>query len=403
MDKIEYLIGDSSIEKESFLQLNSGMLPPFSDEVCEFLDVLSKKIMKSAEARKYQDVVALGFWCRKANILQLKSRYEHFQNRLGRGLAFHIAPSNVPINTYYTLFWGLLSGYRNIVRSTNKSFEQIDFVADCINDILYNDFAELRKYICVVRYEKYTKWTEYFSGQCMLRVIWGGDETIENITKYRTNARCKDLKFADRYSFLVIDADAMQQADMMELKDVARKLYNDTFLNDQNACSTPHLFFWLKKDASVNIEEVKNRFWEAFYNESKKYDLAESKCTEKYTHLCYELMCRNNVVNIKRYSNRIYRCVLNEIPDDVEMLRGKFGMFYEYESTEVFEILSKLSVKTQTCLFYGELKYNLMRVIEEHGMTCIDRIVPIGKSLDISELWDGYDIFGEMTRVIVNE
>ena len=66
-------------------------LPPFSELACDFLAELSAEIMKTPEARQYPDVITFGFFCRKGNILKLKSNYgESLARRLGRGVS-HIA------------------------------------------------------------------------------------------------------------------------------------------------------------------------------------------------------------------------------------------------------------------------------------------------------------------------
>ena len=38
--------------------------------------------------------------------------------------------------------------------------------------------------------------------------------------------------------------------------------------------------------------------------------------------------------------------------------------------------------------------------IIENKLSGIDRIVPIGQALDISMIWDGYDLTSSLTRVI---
>lgn len=80
----------------------------FDDAVCSYLNTLSGFILKDSTIRNYPDIITFGFFCRKANIEKIKKNYS--QNfRIGRGLSFHIAPSNVPINFAYSMVIGLLS------------------------------------------------------------------------------------------------------------------------------------------------------------------------------------------------------------------------------------------------------------------------------------------------------
>ena len=78
-------------------------MTPFSDKVIDYLDSLSKKLNKNDQTRLHPDVATFAFFCRKANLLQLKKRYNDDLVKLGRGIVFHIAPSNVPVNFAYSL------------------------------------------------------------------------------------------------------------------------------------------------------------------------------------------------------------------------------------------------------------------------------------------------------------
>ena len=90
MKDVEYIIGSENIIKTP--------LNAYSDEALDFIFDLSSKIMKSPLIRAYPDLAALGFWCRKGNIQKLKENCAESSVRLGRGLCFHIAPSNIPMS-----------------------------------------------------------------------------------------------------------------------------------------------------------------------------------------------------------------------------------------------------------------------------------------------------------------
>ena len=79
------------------------------------------------------------------------------------------------------------------------------------------------------------------------RLIWGGDKTINTLKTFKTNERNLDITFADRYSFCVIDQSKLLKLNKFELRNLVQKFYNDTFLVDQNACSSPHLIVWTEK------------------------------------------------------------------------------------------------------------------------------------------------------------
>ena len=96
LKSIQYFVGDA------LMLQNMASVParrPFDDEVIRFVNEVSRTLMGKKEARAYPDIVTLGFWMRKASVLNLKQRFERKDGdlHLGRGVVFHIAPSNVPM------------------------------------------------------------------------------------------------------------------------------------------------------------------------------------------------------------------------------------------------------------------------------------------------------------------
>ena len=104
--------------------------------------------------------------------------------------------------------------------------------------------------IVVVRYRDNDNYTKKISSICNARLIWGGDETIKNIRMFKLQQRSIDIAFADRYSFCAIDTKKFLKLNNYETILLTNKFYNDTYLVDQNACSSPHLMVWLGKNMS---------------------------------------------------------------------------------------------------------------------------------------------------------
>lgn len=89
---------------------------PFEPGVVDFLDAVSKAIMKHPDSRKIPGLHAFGFWCRKKHLLQLKAKYQISDERCGKGLVFHICASNIPGLFAWSMVIGLLMGNSNLVR-----------------------------------------------------------------------------------------------------------------------------------------------------------------------------------------------------------------------------------------------------------------------------------------------
>ena len=246
------------------------------------------------------------------------------------------------------------------------------------------------------KYIRYANYTNKISSVCDARLIWGGDNSISNIRKFSLKQRAIDLAFADRYSFCVIKASEVLKLNDYELKRLAEKFYNDTYLVDQNACSSPHSIIWLGEHSKAKI-----RFWKYLFNYvSDKYEMPEAASIDKYTELCRNILSLKNFKNQKNYNNLIYTVGLKNLDKNLHNLRGKWGFFYEYNTNNINEIGKYINNKYQTLTYFGLDKDILKKFILNNQVEGIDRIVPIGQALDISLYWDGYDLNKILSRIV---
>ena len=80
--------------------------------------------------------------------------------------------------------------------------------------------------------------------------------------------------------------------------------------------------------------------------------------------------------------------------------RGVSGLFFEYETHGIEKIKDIINEKYQTLTYFGFDKINLRNFILEKRLKGIDRIVPIGRALDMSLIWDGKDLINHLSRII---
>lgn len=377
-------------------------LEPYNPIVLDFLDAWSKQLLLNKESRLYPDVITFAFWIRKGHIRLYKEAFEKQNSdelRLGRGCLFHIAPSNVPINFAYSLTVGLLSGNANIVRVSKKDFRQVTLLSDELDALLQKEqWRDMHDFITLVRYDRSNKaLTDYFSSLADIRIIWGGDTTLDEIRSSKIPPRSFDICFADRYSLCVIDADTLLQE--KDLSTIVQGFYNDTFLFDQNACTAPHLIIWLGKKESK--EKAKMRFWDAVqaYTESK-YEIVPITAVDKLTAFCMEAITHDGVERKKSKNNTITRIQLNQLPIDIETCRSIGGYFNEYDATTLDELTPIITRKFQTLSYFGLGQRQLQDFIKRNRLVGIDRCVPIGKTLDFDPIWDGWNLITSMSKVI---
>ena len=233
-------------------------------------------------------------------------------------------------------------------------------------------------------------------------MIWGGDRTIASIKALPTKPRCVDIAFADRYSVAMIDCAALLAADEVRLARLAQDFYNDTYLMDQNACSSPQVILWeAGKLKCGEVEKAKERFWNAVYGlAEKKYVLQDAVAVDKYTLFCEEAVGNRNIKMITRRGNLLYRVELKSLPTDIVEHRGKAGFFFEYSLSSRQEFFAVVTEKFQTITQFGIDSETLARQIADAHFRGIDRIVPIGHAMDIGVVWDGHELIKELSRVV---
>ncbi len=391
---IRYLVGNREI-----LEHMERSIPkkPFADDVLDFLNEVSRAVMADPRARQYSDVVTFAFWIRKGSTSKLREQYIQKDGniRLGRGVAFHIAPSNVPVNYAYSLVTGLLCGNANVVRIPSKAFPQVEIINNAIQKVLDLDaYRHMQDYICLIRYGREQAINDYLSQICDVRVIWGGDGTIAEIRKSPLKPRAGEITFADRFSIAVIDSGAyMSLADKHR---TAEDFYNDTYFSDQNACTSPRIVVW----TGSKIAEAKQIFWEELHAVvARKYQFQSIQAVNKLTSAYLLAATHSGITVVPHADNLIVRCVLQTLPEDLMDCKDNSGYFFEYDCADIMELRTLCNdTRCQTVACIGDTE--MLKPLLETGVKGIDRVVPVGKTMDFDLVWDGYQLCERMTRIL---
>ena len=385
-NELQYVIGTPETVEG---MKNVRSLRPFDDEVISFLNDLSGELRKN---REYPDVATFGFWCRKGALLQEKAKYDDVEERFGKGIVFHSTPSNVPVNFAFSFAAGLLAGNVNIVRLPGKPFEQVTIISNAIRNLLETTHRDMAPYIVFVKFPPVKEITDAFSSLCNVRVIWGGDMTVAELRQSKIPARTTEITFADRHSIAVINADAYLAAERKDT--IIQNFYNDTYYTDQNACTSPRIIFW----QGEKKEEAKTDFWNRVHELVKsKYSLAAVQAVGKLNAI-YSVAA-NKCVKVEDSEDMfITRLNVDKIDKDLMNYKYNSGFYFEKNIDKLSDITNVCDVRCQTLTYYGVKEEDFRAFLEECRPIGIDRIVPMGKSMDFALVWDGYDLIRQMSR-----
>lgn len=379
---------------------HKGTLAAFDNDVLYFIQALSKRFVKM---RMFPEIVALGFWMRKAHMKQLQTTWEQeITGRVikARGTVFHLAPSNVDTIFIYSWILSLLAGNRNIIRISSKEQLQTNrLLTEILAELANPDNQEIAERTIVLSYPHHDETTEKLSQLCHTRVVWGGDATVRVIRNIALAPMANELVFADRFSMSMLSAKSVSALDNEGIQQLAERFYNDSFWFDQMACSSPRLVIWT--GSKQVVDQAQQLFWSQVEQviQAKNYEIAAATQVQKLaTGLWLASERETNKVDHQLMYSRIQ---LNGITADLRERHCGAGFFYEIALENLAHIADIIIDKDQTLSYFGYSKEQLIEVANTIYNRGIDRIVPIGQALDFQPVWDGQAFLRSFTREVV--
>ena len=394
LSKITFLVGD----RDTLLNMpHVPVLPVFSDLAVSFLSDLSKSILGEKKIRTYKDVMGYAYWIRRASIVQYKENITRLNEKMGRGVAYHIAPSNIPVQFAVSMVPAFLAGNACIIRVSNREFEQVNIICDKMKNLFCGQYRHLAKYFCIIRYDHDDAITEWLSSFCDVRIIWGGNGTIRSIRRFPIPVRAAELTFADRYSLAIIDSDALMETD---IRKVIEGFWLDTYFVDQNACSSPRIVIW----TGGKIKEARKIFWDSLHAKAEEeYQMSPGNTIDRFLAFA-QLSMSMDGIRLESKDNYIFRVLVDKPNPEIMDYKAGGGYFFEYFCKELEEIISLLNDKScQTVALFGVNPAQIRKMIFQYGLKGVDRIVRLGSTTAPGLDWDGYSLIDAMSRIVGEE
>lgn len=395
MEQIQFLTGDADTLNELYRQ---KPYIPFAQQTIVFLDAFYQTLRKENQSLQAADIAALAFWCRRSHLYHLRDDYERkWQGmiRLGRGISFHIVPSNIPVLFAFSMATALLAGNTVILRLPEKSTVQEELILSALKQVMEQQ-PEWKKRIVIVRYGHRKDVTDTFSQMCQVRVIWGGDNSILEIQQSKLQPGTPELTFADRRSAAVFSAEYILMTE--NLTDILRGFYNDTYLNDQNACSSPSLIYWTgKKD---EVYAARKKFWTAAFDYIQAhYKVDAHIAVQKWEQALY-LTAINPTITMEKCENAVVLMQCPELTEELWEQTVPGGFFFESSGETLSGLYPVLTGKCQMLTCVGVNRNQIALELLEAGVSGVDRIVENGHALDFSLIWDGKDLMEYLIKII---
>ena len=233
-----------------------------------------------------------------------------------------------------------------------------------------------------------------------MKIVWGGDTTISSIRNIQAPPHCKEIVFSDRKSIAIFSESYISSLSDTELFQAVNRFYIDSYLFDQNACSSPRIVFWLTSEEI--FPESKNRFWGALQKVvNSRYEIEPRNLILKFTELALYAAGSDKNTQIGDPGQK-----LTVIDSDFEtkqlggQLNCRFGSFFQQNIDTLEKLSLNLDQSIQTVSYLGVDPNAILEAVQSFHIRGVDRIVPVGMALNFDFTWDGYDLPRALSRLI---
>lgn len=378
---------------------------PFEEGLMDFVSAFSEKLLHSPAARQHPDLVALAYWARRASLVRMRAAAAcHTDGALlvPQGSVLHIAPSNVETIFIYSWFLSLLSGNRNIVRLPSKRSAQSDLLLDTAVGLLADDaHSAIARSTLLVRYGHDAGVTARLSAVCDVRVVWGGDQTVQEIRQVALPPTAREIAFPGKYSLAVINVAAWLEASPAQKDCWAAAFHADAYWFNQMACSSPRLVLWLGD--SREARRAGAEFW------GRLEDIVALRTARMADGDYVSKFVATNVLAIEA-NGTLAPAATNDLTRvwlDTPALHANHhcgaGLFLESAIDSLDALRPVLDRSVQTVAYAGFTREQMQAFVGTGPLRGIDRIVPFGKALSFSAVWDGQDLARAFLRHITVE
>jgi hypothetical protein len=371
------------------------------ERMLDFFDAVGQRLRTPAYARRYPELGPLGVYLRRGHLGTELARIEAGQRclRFPLGLVFHVAPGNA--DTVFVYSWALaaLAGNRNIVRVSDRGGDATQAVLAVLNEAMKEADPVVACTQRIVSYDHRDEaTTAALSAACDLRVLWGGDQAIREIRRSPLRPAARDLTFPNRSSFAAISAEAFLAAPVAERKRAVEAFHSDAYLFGQAACASPGTLFWVGAEANVVNAQASflTLLTEIVEDRGPRMDAAMA--IQK--HVATYGLAAEGIADAVRFAGNEVALVQLAAPVRLPRRWLGTGTFAQVRLASLDELAPLLQRQDQTLTHFGFTPDEMLCVAQRLGGRGIDRIVPFGRALEFSTVWDGYDLLREFTRLV---
>ncbi|MBB4011911.1 acyl-CoA reductase [Niveibacterium umoris] len=400
---MEFLIPAATKTPEAALDaLADARFAPFDPRVTAFLADFSARMLADPVLRAFPELVALGYWFRPAAVAALAARHRALSDTAllrPRGVVLHIAPGNVDAVFVYSWLLALLCGNRNIVRLSRRDSAARSALLALLAVVLHAH-PEVAAANVLLSYPRDDSVSAALSARCQLRVVWGGNDTVQHFRRVPLPPLSTELVFPDRQAWAAFHAGAVCAADDDALARLASNFHNDAFWFGQQACSSPRAVLWIGE--SGDIAAAKRRFWPALTAELSRRSVRDEPAELAARIVAaHRMAAADEMRTATPLSSWPLRIEADSFSAAARDAHCGYGLFIEIERPDLAAAASLFRDADQTLAQFGFDTQTLRAWAATLDDRALDRIVPLGQALQFSDRWDGHDLLLAFSRQVV--
>lgn len=414
MEKEQY--ADSFTELVQTLEENRRVLFDCPDTVViEILIQFGKEIIRDSSLASIPGLSYLSLWLRRENLAdiyrvnfgkelgctdtnQVPSRVEMIH--VPRGIVCHWVAGNIPLLGVYSMILATLGKNASILKIHPSVSQFLSPLFQKLADVSVHDKGVtysgriITSAVSLVSFPgKNERISREFSLAADCRVVYGGDEAIEAVSRLPHQAHADTLIFGPKYSFSVFDKEAIVSG---EFSSMLIGLAHDIVIYNQAACSSPHTIFFEKSLFSIHdiAEKLQNAFLSVPQRMFTPLDIGVALSVIQ-TRARYLLDCSRDIL---LSDDLRWTICINDSLSLEEPIQGR--CVFMKEVTDIDQILPLITRKVQTVALGMLDQGRKERYVRELAYRGVDRVMKPGTMHEYTQPWDGMLSAGRMVRWI---
>lgn len=398
-----------------------------------FCQALSQQLLRHPEARQFPDVIALGFWLRSAQLTAMLQPYQalyaaqHIQLQ-PTGLWFHSAPRNVDSLFMYAAILSLLCGNQNIIRLSSARGGSSALVLTALQQLAAaypNQCARLQLVACPHQDAELAALVARVDG----RVLWGSDDAILAQRQLPMPAHARELCFHHKLSLCVLNAAyVMEQFSGTDASANTQQMLalfvRDHLTFAQQACSSAKVVVW--QGSAAECYSAQQLFWPALCDYVAQHPVASLQETEHFQAMAAaqyfamqgyaqghaadphqpsitqpeRMSLANAAPPALQWTAPFARLQIPHLREAITLDHPGCGLFIELTVARLDDLTSQLTQAHQTISYVGYTAAQCAAWLAQCPRG-VERMVPLGESLQFGPIWDGMDLVLQFSRLRV--